>query len=192
MSDIFLQGEKIAFRPVSKDDYSLIYEWFNDPEVTYFMFTGQRPTSLEKVSEIMDTDLKSERNVIFTIIDKANNQAIGLCGLYEINNTAQKAEMRIIIGNKDSWGRGYGTESVEIINYYGFDRLNLHRIYLGVTGENIGAIKTYEKAGYLHEGVLKEDIYRNSRYYDSIRMGFLREYYYEIFFKDHQKKFAIK
>jgi len=110
----------------------------------------------------------------------------------KIPNAAKKAEMRIIIGNSDFRGRGYGTEMTEMINFYGFDRLNLHRIYLGVTAENKGGVHAYEKAGYVREGLLKDDVYRNSQYYDAVRMAILRDDYYEKWHAKHQKLFGIQ
>ena len=95
----------------------------------------------------------------------------------------------MLIGEKDFWGGGYGTEITELITYYGFDRLNLNRIYLGYTADNKAAGKVYQKAGYVFEGTLKKDIYRNSKYYDSIRMAILRKDYYEKFYKLHSERF---
>jgi len=188
----FLKGEKAFLRPYDEEhDAPLIFQWFNDPEVTYFMFTGQRPQTIEQIKELMKKDIHSEHNEIFISRDNKTGEAIGLVGLYEIHQTARKAEMRIITGNKEFWGKGYGTEITELINFYGFDRVNLNRIYLGITHENKGGIRAYEKAGYKHEGVLKEDIYRNSRYYDSVRMAILRDDYYKEYYEKHKEKFSI-
>ncbi len=156
------------------------------------MFTGQRPKTEEQVVDIMAVNLKSEENTVFVVCDIKSGKPIGLVGLYEIDGTARKAEMRIIIGDKNYWGKGYGTELTELITFYGFDRLNLNRVYLGVTSENAGACKAYEKAGYVYEGTLKDDIYRNSSYYDSIRMAILREDYYKKYYPKHKKRFAVK
>lgn len=191
MTTEYLQTEKILLRPYKEDDLHLLHVWFNDPEVTYFMFTGQKPTTIDQVGEIMKKDVNAN-NVIMVAVDKETSDVFGLVGLYEIHDTAKKAEMRIIIGNKDYWGKGYGTELSELINYYGFDRLNLHRIFLGFTASNQAAKRAYEKAGYIEEGVLCDDIYRNSQYYDSIRMAILRDDYYEKYYEDHKKRFSIK
>jgi RimJ/RimL family protein N-acetyltransferase len=192
MTNYFLQGEKVIFRPYNSDDIGHIHQWFNDPEVTHYMFTGQKPTTLEETKEIIAKTLESKENVLFMVATKENHKLIGLAGLYEIDATSRKAEMRIIIGDKDSWGKGYGTETVQLVNYYGFDRLNLNRIYLGVTDENRGAVRVYEKAGYQTEGVLKQDIYRNSRYYNSVRMAILRDYYYQNIYQKDRERFSIK
>lgn len=189
---MFLKGERVYLRPYEADDARLIFTWFNDPLVTYYMFTGQRPKTQEQIRAQIEKDVASEENTIFIAVDIANGDAVGLVGLYEIDHTARKAEMRIIIGNQSYWGKGFGTEMTDLIDFYGFDRLNLNRVYLGVTDENKGGVRAYEKAGYVREGVLKQDIYRNSRYYDSVRMGLMRDDYYKNLYPTHKNKFSVK
>lgn len=186
----YLQTERVTLRPYQPEDIAFIHTWFNDPEVTHYMFTGQKPTTLEQVQHIMQHDVASN-NVVMIAVDKETSTVIGLVGLYEIHDTAKKAEMRIIIGNKDFWGKGYGTELTEVITFYGFDRLNLHRIHLGYTAANGAAAGAYTNAGYVQEGVRRDDIYRNSRYYDSVLMGLLRDEYYANKYEEHKKKFVI-
>ncbi len=60
---------------------------------------------------------------------------------------------------------------------HGFEKLNLNRIYLGVNAENKSGVRAYEKSGFTREGVLRQEQYRNFRYYDVIRMGILRSDY---------------
>lgn len=192
-NNYFLKGEKIILQPFEIEKIAelacLIAKWVNDEIVTYYMFTGQKPQNSEQVAVDLKKQLESEKNVIFLVKDIKTQRLIGHAGLYDINSTARKSEFRILIGEKDFWGKGYGTEITELITYYGFDRLNLNRIYLGYTAENKGAAKAYEKAGYTYEGTLKGDIYRNSQYYDSIKMAVLRKDYYEKFYQSHLKRF---
>lgn len=195
MTNYFLKGEKIGLRPIEAEDLQelsrLIAKWVNDGVVTYYLFTGQKPQNSEQVAADFKKQLEAGNNVIFLIIDSKTEKPIGYAGLYEIHSTARKAESRILIGEKDFWGRGCGTEVVELVTFYGFDRLNLNRIYLGYTAGNERSGKVYENAGYVYEGTLKEDIYRNSQYYDSIRMAILRKDYYEKFYKAHSKRFKL-
>lgn len=192
----FLKGQKISLRPIEIEELpqlsKLIAKWVNDGIVTYYMFTGQKPQNSEQIAQDFKKQLDAGNNVIFLVVDFETEKPIGYAGLYEINSTARKAEFRVLIGEKDFWGKGLGTEITELLTFYGFDRLNLNRIYLGFTADNKGASRAYEKAGYVHEGILKQDIYRNSQYYDSVRMAILRNDYYKDKYKEHQKKFSIK
>lgn len=188
----FLQGETCALVPLQMDGVGetskLITQWVNDEMVTYYMFTGQKPMNQDQVAAWFKHDLDIG-NIVFLIYEKKTKKPIGYAGLYDINWIARKAEFRILIGEKLSWGKGYGTQATELVTYYAFDRLNLNRVYLGYTSANKGAGKVYENAGYKHEGLLKDDIYRNSTYYDTVRMGILRDDYYKTFYKKHVKRF---
>lgn len=169
-----------------------IAQWINDGEVTYYMFYGQRPLNINQVNEEIQQQITSPNNTVFIIVEKSSEKLIGFAGLYDIHPSARKAELRILIGEKTVWNKGYGTEATELLTYYGFDRLNLNRIWLGVAELNKYAVRAYQKAGYQIEGRLFQDIYRNSIYYDNIRMAILREQYYPEIFKEHSRKFGYK
>lgn len=186
----FLEGKLVALRPIEEEDIPIIAKWLNDEEVTYYMFYGQFPMSKSQVAEMIKKQVESPSNVVLIIEDKKTGRPIGFGGLYDIHPTARKAEFRILIGEKDYWNKGYGTETIELLTFYGFDRLNLNRIWLGVTEENKRALRAYEKAGYKVEGVLRQDIYRNSRYYNSVRMSILREEYYPKLYEKHRAIFG--
>jgi RimJ/RimL family protein N-acetyltransferase len=185
----FLTSEKIYLRPIEESDIPDITRWLNDPITTHYMFYGQLPKNLQQVREIIMSQALAPQNVMWLVCDQKTGKSIGFCGLHDIHLTAQKAEFRVLIGEADFRGKGLGTEITEMLTFYGFDRLNLHRVYLGVTHENMGGVRAYEKAGYKYEGTLKDDIYRNGRYYDSVRMGILREDYLKNFYQKHLAKF---
>ncbi|MFC1630131.1 GNAT family N-acetyltransferase [Patescibacteria group bacterium] len=190
----FLKSEKIILKPIETEELSklarMISTWVNDGIVTYYLFTGQKPQNSSEVLKDFTKLLEEKNNIIFLIIDQETKKMIGYAGIYEINPIVRKGEFRILIGEKNFWNKGYGTEITELVTYYGFDRLNLNRIYLGYASENKGAGRAYEKAGYQYEGTLKEDVYRNSQYYDGIKMAILREDYYKKFYKPHLKRFG--
>lgn len=172
MKKYFLEGSLVGLRPYNHSDFSQIHHWVNDEETTHYMFTGQKPTTLDQVVSHYTEEFTDASNVVFIVEEKESSTVVGMAGLYGINASSRKAEFRILLGT--GRGKGLGTDTTCVVTQYGFDRLNLHRIFLGVTGANKGAVRTYEKAGYITEGVLKDDIYRNGRYYNSIRMACLR------------------
>lgn len=188
----FLEGKTVSLRPLTGSDLALLTKWLNDQTVTHFMFYGQRPWTIEQVTEHIKQLTESPANVVMMVEDKIDKKTIGFAGLYDIHPTARKAEYRILLGEPSTWGKGLGTEVTELLTFYGFDRLNLNRIFLGVTDENQGGVKAYEKAGYKQEGVLRQDIYRNSQYYDTVRMGLLREEYYRTLHAEHQRRFSVR
>ncbi len=185
----FLEGERTRLRPFAPGDVGLIHRWLNDEAVTYFMYYGQKPTTLDQAAQMMAKQVDAETNTVFMVEDK-KGRPVGFAGLYDIHPTARKAEFRVLLGDRSVWNKGLGTEVTELLTWYGFDRLNLNRVWLGVTSDNGGAVRAYEKAGYRLEGTLRQDTYRNSRYYDSVRMGILRQDYYPALREKHARRFA--
>ncbi len=187
---IFLSGERVILRPLTPEDAPSVVSWMNDDEVTYFMFTGQRPITVGQLSEEIRQQTAHPAHTIFLVEDRATRKPIGYAGLYDTHPTARKAEFRILLGAKDFWNKGYGTEVTELLTYYGFDRLNLNKVWLGVTEDNVAAVRAYEKAGFKAEGRLRQELYRNSRYYDAVRMSVLRDEYYPTMREAHAKRFG--
>lgn len=175
----FLIGKKLYLRGLEKADLGKnMFQWANDAEVTHYMFMGSRPNSMELLEEEYDKLIRSANDVAFAMIDKKTGTHIGNAGLYVINWISRAAEYRIIIGEKKFWNKGYGQEAANLIVEYGFDKLNLNRIWLGVNADHAKGVRSYEKSGFKREGLLRQEIYRNGRYYDAVRMSILRSEFY--------------
>jgi RimJ/RimL family protein N-acetyltransferase len=101
-------------------------------------------------------------------------QLIGNIGIFNLEWPNRSAEFGIFIGDKSLWNKGYGTEAVELILKHGFETLNLNRIYLRVYSTNPRAKRSYDKAGFVTEGTLREAVYKNGKYADVHIMSVLR------------------
>ena len=179
MKHPFIIGDRVYLRGLEKDDLTgNMSQWANDSDVTYFMFMGATPSTSERLEEEYEPLWKSKNDIVLAVIDKKTDVHIGNVGLYGINWISRAAEFRIIIGEKKYWNKGYGTEATQLTVAYGFEKLNLNKIWLGVNQDNKSAVKTYEKAGFIHEGTLRQEIYRNGQYYDAVRMSILRDAYF--------------
>jgi RimJ/RimL family protein N-acetyltransferase len=130
---------------------------------------------------VTEDDLRDElgdpQNVEFAIMagQITPSRFIGIVGLYGINWLARNAEFRIFIGSIGERSKGYGTEATKQVVDYSFATLNLNKVWLGVNEQHKNAIRVYEKVGFIHEGTLRQAIYRNGRYFNAIRMSILRE-----------------
>ena len=100
---------------------------------------------------------------------------IGFLNLFGLSWTHGDTWLGIGLGDREHWGKGYGTDAVQIILRYVFTELNLRRVTLGVFAYNPRAIKSYEKAGFKVEGRLRQYISREGQRNDMIVMSLLRE-----------------
>jgi RimJ/RimL family protein N-acetyltransferase len=177
MNASFMSGRQIYLRGLDRADLPAMVEWINDNDVTCLMFTGLRPANAELLAEQWAQDQRSSSEVVFAVCDQQTDELIGTTGLYSVNWVMRTAEFRVFIGNKTFWDRGIGTDCTKLMIVYGFDKLNLNKVWLGVNAENKRGAHAYEKAGFVHEGILRQEQYRNFRYYDVIRMSLLRSEY---------------
>jgi [ribosomal protein S5]-alanine N-acetyltransferase len=177
----FLEGENIFLREVFEADVKgpMLY-WTNDKEVTRYLYRGAQPASLERALADFHKSQTSETDIELAIVVKNSEKLIGVTGLHGIDLTSRLAEFRILLGEKSEWGKGYGTEVVELISAYGFEVLNLHKVYLGVNAHNTRALKSYLNTGFKQEGVLRDEFLRSGKYVDVVRMGILYDEYREI------------
>jgi RimJ/RimL family protein N-acetyltransferase len=173
----FLVGEKVVLRGAQRSDMEAYRAWLDNPAVTEYLEMGWRPTSDRDLEDTFNLLTQASDAVAFVIVDKETDRPVGTCGLYLIQWVARRSQFNILIGEPDAWNRGFGTEALCLLVAYGFDRLNLESISLGVNAENKGAIRSYEKAGFTHEGRRRKFVYRNGKYYDSLMMSILREEY---------------
>ena len=99
---------------------------------------------------------------------------IGKCGFTRVNWKNRVAEIAILIGEKDCRGKGYGTDAVQVLCRFGFEEMNLHKLKAVVFDFNESALRCYEKCGFVREGLLKEEMFREGRYHDVAVLGLLR------------------
>lgn len=174
----FLEGHLTVLRALNERDLDgPMSQWSNDREVTRMLYRGAFPENRATAAAAMAAVQSNPREVELAIVDKATQRHIGITGMHGMNPIAHSGEFRILIGEKDFWNGGYGTEVTQLMVVYGFEVLNMHKVWLGVTADNLGALRCYEKVGFVKEGVLRDETYRNSRYYDAVRMSILRDEY---------------
>lgn len=173
----FLKGKKVGLRAMTREDLKPYKNWLSDENVTRYLEMGWRPYTDKDLEATYQQATESQNTIIFVVCDIKTGQPIGTAGLYLISWPCRRAQFNILLGEPTFYGKGYGTETAQLIVQYSFERLNLNTIYLGVNAENVGAIKSYEKAGFIKDGVHRDFVYNNGRYYNSVAMSILKADY---------------
>jgi RimJ/RimL family protein N-acetyltransferase len=170
-----IEGKKVRIRALQKSDIAEIMKWINDPEVKSNLLM-RYPVSQYQEERWIETALgtDNQRNKTFALETK-DRVYLGGIGLHKIDWENRNAEVGIVIGKKDYWNKGYGTDAMMAILDFAFNQMNLHRVYLRVFEFNQRGIRSYEKCGFKKEGILRQDRYRQGRYYDTIIMGILKD-----------------
>lgn len=128
----------------------------------------------------MDEYKSGVREVVQYIIEKktecGGSKAIGSVYYRNIDKKNKSAEYGIFIGEDNSRGKGYGSETAHLFIKFGFEKLKLHRIYLRLLSENYIAMKLYKNVGFVVEGIAKDMIKIDENYIDIIFMAIINRY----------------
>jgi RimJ/RimL family protein N-acetyltransferase len=172
--EFVLVGKKVYLRPLTLNDVNQNYfSWLNDVDVMNGIATsGYTMDILKKYVE----DRINNKNVAFAaIIFKETNEHIGNIKFDYHDEKANLSELGLLIGNKNYWGKGIGYEACKLMLEFGFDVLNLRKIYLAVYENNLTAKKLYEKLGFILEGTLRKHVMVDGKLYDKYLMGIFKE-----------------
>lgn len=171
-------GKRVRLRRVDPTkDLDDRYRWMNDPEVVRHL--GMRPARLsrDEIREFLEKASKSAAESAEFAIETRDGRHIGGCSLRAFNHTAHSAEFAIVIGESEYRGKGYGSEVTRMMVQMAFEEFNLNRVWLQVSAANPVAIKAYENAGFVREGLLRQYGYVAGAYYDALIMAILRSDY---------------
>jgi RimJ/RimL family protein N-acetyltransferase len=166
-------GEKVALGPLRRELLPLSTKWFNDFEITSRNGLALRPTTLEATEEWYRRSIEDDRLVLFTLYERSTMRPIGGGDLHDIDRMNRTAELSLLIGEKDCWGKGYGTEATRLLLDYGFTCLGLHSIFLKVFSFNERALRAYTRSGFKTIGRRREAYRLGGRAYDEVYMDCL-------------------
>jgi RimJ/RimL family protein N-acetyltransferase len=168
-----IRGEKAKLRAIERQDLPIFVRWFNDPEVRQYL-AMYMPMSMAEEEKWFERQLEDQDGRVFAI-ETEDGAHIGNIGLHSIDWKNRRAYLGIVIGEKEYWGKGYGSDAIRTLLGFAFGEMNLHRVYLTVYAYNERAIRCYEKCGFQHEGRLREARFGDGRYHDELMMAILRK-----------------
>jgi aminoglycoside 6'-N-acetyltransferase len=152
--NITLRREQIVLRPMTENDWDILLKWNSDPEILYYS-EGDDVThySLEQVQRIY----RSVSQNASCFIIEYDGKPIGECWLQQMNLERILANhpgldcrrIDLIVGEKDLWGKGIGTEVVRLLAKFGFEQENADAIFAcDVRDYNVASMRMFEKAGF--------------------------------------------
>ena len=182
MNDIFA-GKLVRLSAYDPQEMSRAFTgWLGNSEYMRLLNASARPLeSVKSVAKWMEKELEemSAANYLFSIRTLAEGKLIGELNLDVIDWSGRDAFVGLGIGETEYWSKGYGTDVMNVLLRFAFTEINLRRVTLTVFEYNPRAIRSYEKAGFRHEGHLRNLLNREGRRWNEIYMGILREEWME-------------
>ena len=169
-----LEGKLVRLRALEKADVEREYRWINDQEVTQYL-AARYPMSMTQEEEFIERQSRPGYSGLALAIETKKGEHIGNISLVGPTHPEERmAPLGIMLGEREYWSRGYGTDAIRTLLAFAFQEMNLNRVWLQVHEDNARAIACYKKCGFVEEGRLRQHWFKGGHYHDMIAMGILR------------------
>ena len=170
------ESERLLLRPIELADVNEAYRtWMNDPAVMQYTESRFQTHSLEQIRQYVLSVQADESSCFFAIIEKKTGKHIGNIKIGHIHPVHRHADVGIIVGDRECWGKGYAAESLRLLACYARESLQLHKLTAGIYANNIGSIQAFLKAGFAVEGRFASHWFCDGEFVDGLQMGLLLE-----------------
>jgi len=170
---IFLSGKKVNLRPFSKADIPIVTRWINNPDIREFGFIPF-PQTEKQEDEWFNKLGANDKNVTLAIETK-RGVLIGSISIMGINWKDRVGSTGALIGEKEYWGKGLGTDAKMTLLDYAFNDLNLHKICSNVVASNKRSFRYNLRCGYKIEGTRRKHKFIKGKYVDFVEFGIFKD-----------------
>ncbi len=170
-----IEGNIVRLRALELADLERVYGWINDREVTRYIAARYPMSRADEERWLKGSSPNSFGGGVQLAIETKDGAHIGNIDLIDVQPEDRKAGLGVMIGDKDYWSNGYGTDAVITILRFAFGEMNLNRVWLHAFDFNERAQASYRKCGFQEEGRLREHYYTEGKYFDSVVMSVLRD-----------------
>lgn len=171
-----LIGKHLRLEPLAAAHLADTRKWANDRELNADILRVL-PVSEYSQQRWYEELCRDSGRMVFAVHLLADDAHIGNCGFYHLDHLHRRAELWLLIGEKSCHGKGYGREIVRLMLDFGFESLNLNRVFLHVREDHAAAVRLYESAGFKNEGVLRNHYFLQGKYVNVRLMSILRKEY---------------
>jgi RimJ/RimL family protein N-acetyltransferase len=168
-----LEGDRVILKRHVPGNLAAFMRWYADPEVSRLTRYQDGPMARPEIERFFQARVLGTDSLAMAIHEGATDRLLGTCAFSQLDGENGSALFHITIGEKDAWGKGFGTEATRLMLEHAFDRLRLHRIGLSVFAFNERAIRSYRRAGFVIEGRAREAIRRDGQWWDEVEMSIL-------------------
>jgi RimJ/RimL family protein N-acetyltransferase len=182
-------GELVELRRHRPENRSAFQRWYADPEIAGLLRHDQEPLSPVQSRGYFDSFILplSARGACWAIHERETGRLIGTTAMTDIvnrRNDGASGLFRIVIGEKDVWGLGYGTEATKLALDEAFDEMNLDEVRLEVFRHNPRAIAAYRRVGFAVTGEHVEWLHRRRTELHVLEMAIDANVFWDLYDED--------
>lgn len=170
-----IAGEHVILRAFEREDAERCYRWMNDPSIVRTLKT-RYPIAFQTEMEWLDRAMHpaaGERH--FAIERKDDRTHIGNASIHDIDWVSRTAAFGLFIGEPSAWNRGFGSDAIRTLVRFAFDEMNLQKLRINVFDYNDRAKHVLLTQGFVQEGRLRREFYREGAYHDIVVLSVFRD-----------------
>lgn len=168
-----IPGGKIFLTELDRANAETIRAWLNDPEVHEFLLVGHVPLTRDDEQAYYDAQARSTDSHAFEIHAADDGRYLGNINLKDIHPIHRRAEMGLVIGSKEDWGKGYGSDAIVACLRFAFHTLGLHSVKIRAHAGHSRALDLYRRAGFVEVGRERETVFQRGRFADYVVLDIL-------------------
>jgi RimJ/RimL family protein N-acetyltransferase/methionyl-tRNA formyltransferase len=150
-----LKVTRLMLRNLTSADVGKKYlEWLKSPSITRYLEVRFQEVSLKSIRDFVAFTNESPDSILYGIFLANSNTHIGNIKIGPINFQHRRADIGLMIGDKEQWRKGYAREAISIVSDFGFRHLGLEKLTAGCYEENIGSLKAFLSAGFVQDACL--------------------------------------
>jgi RimJ/RimL family protein N-acetyltransferase len=170
-----IAGEHIILRAFEREDAERCYRWMNDPNVVRTL-KSRYPIAFQNELEWLERAMHpsvTERH--FAIERRDDRTHVGNASIHDIDWVSRTGWFGLFIGEPSAWNRGFGTDAILTLVRFAFDEMNLRKLRVNVFDYNDRAMHVLLTHGFVQEGKLARDFYREGQYHDLVILSVFRD-----------------
>ena len=170
-----IAGEHVILRAFERDDAERCYRWMNDPNIMRTL-KGRYPIAFSNELQWLERAMQpsvTERH--FAVERRDDRTHIGNASVHDIDWVSRTAWFGLFIGEPTAWNRGFGGDAIGALVRFAFDEMNLTKLRINVFDYNDRAKHVLEAHGFVQEGRLRRDFYREGTWHDLVILSVFRD-----------------
>ena len=170
-----IAGESVILRALETEDLDRCFRWMNDPQIVRTL-KSRYPIPFFKEAEWLEGAVRSSSDERHFAIEKRDSREhIGNASIHGIDWVSRRAKFGLFIGEPSAWNKGFGGDAIRALVRFAFDEMNLAKLRIDIFDYNERARHLLESNGFVQEGKLVREFYREGAYHDIVIYSVFRD-----------------
>jgi [ribosomal protein S5]-alanine N-acetyltransferase len=170
---------KITLNKITESDLTdRVMDWFQDEELMRYYTNSKKIITKSTLLDHLKKGQEDATSFTYGIFDCSNGKMLGTIKLGPINHNHRISDLVVLIGDREYHGKGLAIDAIQLGCEIAFNDFDIRKLFGGMYASNVNSVKSYLRAGWVIEGILKGHYYNNNKNEDRIEVGCFNPKYF--------------